>query len=76
MEEKRPISKGRKAKAKANPFKTSGIKKYKDYDLEGAIEDFSRGLDINQNDVALHFNILSKRIRCRSTESRGGSQTD
>ena len=43
--------------AKANPFKTSGIKKYKDYDHEGAIEDFSRGLDINQNDVALHFNI-------------------
>lgn len=48
---------GRKVVAKANPFKTSGIKKYKDYDLEGAIEDFSRGLDINQNDVALHFNI-------------------
>ena len=57
MEERKPISTGRKAIAKANPFKTSGIKKYKDYDLEGAIEDFSRGLDINQNDVALHFNI-------------------
>ena len=47
----------RPAAAKANPFKTSGIKKYKDYDLEGAIEDFSRGIDINANDVALHFNI-------------------
>jgi len=57
MEKRKPISQGRKAIAKANPFKTSGIKKYKDYDLEGAIEDFSRGLDINQNDVALHFNI-------------------
>jgi len=43
--------------AKSNPFKNSGIKKYKDYDLEGAIEDFSRGIDINPNDVALHFNI-------------------
>ena len=53
----RTISTGRKSIAKANPFKTSGIKKYKDYDLEGAIEDFSRGLDINQSDVALHFNI-------------------
>lgn len=42
---------------KANPFKSSGIKKYKDYDLEGAIEDFARGLDINPTDVALHFNI-------------------
>lgn len=57
MNSRRSISTGRKAIAKANPFKTSGIKKYKDYDLEGAIEDFSRGLDINQNDVALHFNI-------------------
>jgi TM2 domain-containing membrane protein YozV len=57
IEEGRSIPQGRKVIAKANPFKTSGIKKYKDYDLEGAIEDFSRGLEINQNDVALHFNI-------------------
>lgn len=57
MQKTRTIPTGRKVLAKANPFKTSGIKKYKDYDLEGAIEDFSRGLDINQNDVALHFNI-------------------
>lgn len=56
MSKGRP-STNRKVIAKANPFKTSGIKKYKDFDLEGAIEDFSRGLDINQNDVALHFNI-------------------
>jgi len=42
---------------KANPFKNSGIKKYKDYDLEGAIEDFAQGLNINPNDIALHFNI-------------------
>ncbi|MDF1694572.1 MAG: NINE protein [Saprospiraceae bacterium] len=56
-EQRRAISKSRKPIAKANPFKTSGIRKYKDYDLEGAIEDFSRGLDINQHDVALHFNI-------------------
>lgn len=56
-DQRRTISTGRKPIAKANPFKTSGIRKYKDYDLEGAIEDFSRGLDINKNDVALHFNI-------------------
>lgn len=47
----------RMAVQKANPFKSSGIRKYKDFDLEGAIEDFQRGLDINKNDVALHFNI-------------------
>lgn len=57
MERRRNVPQSRKALTKANPFKTSGIKKYRDYDLEGAIEDFSRGLDINQNDVALHFNI-------------------
>lgn len=48
---------GKPAAAKANPFKTSGIKKYKDYDLEGAIEDFTQGLAINEDDIALHFNI-------------------
>ena len=46
-----------RAAAKSNPFKNSGIKKYKDYDLEGAIDDFSKGIDINPNDVALHFNV-------------------
>ena len=49
------VSRG--AAVKANPFKNSGIKKYKDYDLEGAIEDFTQGININPNDVALHFNI-------------------
>jgi len=47
----------RSSAMKANPFKNSGIKKYKDYDLEGAIEDFSQGLSINPKDIALHFNI-------------------
>ncbi len=42
---------------RANPFKASGIKKYKDFDLEDAIHDFKKGLDISPNDVALHFNI-------------------
>lgn len=54
---RRQAQANRQAISKANPFKNSGIKKYKDYDLEGAIEDFARGLDINKNDVALHFNI-------------------
>jgi TM2 domain-containing membrane protein YozV len=42
---------------KANPFKASGIKKYKDFDLDDAIEDFKKGLAIAPSDVALHFNI-------------------
>jgi tetratricopeptide (TPR) repeat protein len=42
---------------RANPYKNSGIKKYKDFDLEDAIADFKKGLEIAPNDVALHFNI-------------------
>ncbi|HJW28493.1 MAG TPA: NINE protein [Saprospiraceae bacterium] len=41
----------------SNPYKISGIKKYKDFDLEGAIEDFEKGLEIQPQDVSLHFNL-------------------
>lgn len=42
---------------RSNPYKASGIKKYKDYDYDGAIEDFIKALDIEPNDVATHFNL-------------------
>lgn len=40
-----------------NPYKVDGIKKYKEFDLEGAIDDFKKGLDIHPNDISLHFNL-------------------
>ncbi len=40
-----------------NPFKKSGIAKYKDYDFDGAIQDFKKALGINSKDVAVHFNL-------------------
>lgn len=40
-----------------NQYKIEGIKKYKEFDLEGAIDDFKKGLDQHPNDIALHFNI-------------------
>lgn len=40
-----------------NPYKVNGIKKYKEFDLEGAIEDFNKGLEINPRDISLHFNL-------------------
>ena len=40
-----------------NPYKQSGIKKYKDFDLQAAIEDFVKGLEIDSRDISLHFNI-------------------
>lgn len=42
---------------RVNPYKQSGIKKYKDFDLEEAIKDFEKGLEIDPKDIALHFNI-------------------
>jgi tetratricopeptide (TPR) repeat protein len=55
-----PQSNGRptpQTSAKANPYKESGMKKYKVFDLQDAIEDFEKGLSISPNDLALHFNI-------------------
>jgi len=48
-----------KYRAKSNPFKKTGIQKYKDYDMEGAIDDFNKGLDIDPRDIALHFNLAA-----------------
>lgn len=45
--------------SKSNPFKKSGIAKYKEYDLDGAIADFEQGLAISEGDVALHWNITA-----------------
>ncbi len=42
-----------------NPFKKTGVSKYKDYDIEGAIEDFQKGLELDPNDMALHFNLAA-----------------
>lgn len=43
--------------SKSNPFKKSGISKYKEFDLDGAIADFEQGLAISEGDIALHWNI-------------------
>ena len=47
----------RPPRPKQNPFKVSGIKKYKDYNYEGAIEDFKKALSVDPADIAVHFNI-------------------
>lgn len=43
--------------AKPNPFKNSGLEKFKDFDYMGAIEDFKKSLEIAPSDVATHFNL-------------------
>jgi TM2 domain-containing membrane protein YozV len=42
---------------KSNPFIKSGLKKYKEFELEGAIADFNNALNINPDDIAVHFNL-------------------
>lgn len=48
---------GRKPVLRRNPFKKEGIEKFREFDYEGAIDEFKKGLDISPNDPALHFNI-------------------
>lgn len=51
-----PLTK-KMTRIKSNPFKKSGINKYKEFEIEEAIEDFIKGLKIEPNDIALHFNL-------------------
>lgn len=44
-------------KKKANPYKESGIEKFKDYDYEEAIVDFRKALMIDAADISVHFNL-------------------
>ena len=54
---RRPATEHVPERKRRNPFKQSGIKKYKDFDLQAAIEDFVKGLEIDEKDISLHFNI-------------------
>ncbi len=47
----------RAPRVRNNPFKKSGMKKYKEYEIEEAISDFQKGLKIEPTDIALHFNL-------------------
>ncbi len=46
-----------RSQPKRNPYKESGIKKFKEYDYDGAIEDFEKALEVNDKDIAIHFNL-------------------
>lgn len=52
-----PVVASKAQRKKVNPFRISGIKKYKEFELDGAIVDFKEGLKIDKGDIALHFNI-------------------
>ncbi len=54
QEQRRP-----QPKRKANPFKSSGIKKYKNYELDGAEKDLLEAMKINDMDVDTHYTLAS-----------------
>ena len=56
---RRQGTKRRTTVAKRNPFKKSGISKFKEYDYDGAIMDFEKALTINPEDIAVHFNLAA-----------------
>lgn len=43
--------------SKMNKFKVEGIEKFRDFDFEGAIEDFKASLGVKYDDPATHFNL-------------------
>ncbi|NRA48904.1 MAG: NINE protein [Phaeodactylibacter sp.] len=53
----KPASLPARPKKQANPFKNTGVQKFKDYDYSGAIADFNKALEIEPRDVATHFNL-------------------
>ena len=55
--QKSRIPKRKRSVLRSNPFKKSGLKKYKEFDIEEAIVDFEKGLKIQPNDESLHFHL-------------------
>lgn len=47
----------RSRKPKSNPFKKSGIKKYSEFDMEGAIEDLNKALLVDENDKDIFYTL-------------------
>lgn len=53
-----PVNRTRRSQPRRlrnNPFKTSGYKKYKDFDLEDAIVDYTQALELSPEDKEIHF---------------------
>lgn len=44
-------------KQRSNPFRKSADLKYKEYDLEGALEDYAKATEITPADKDMHFNM-------------------
>ncbi len=58
----------RRRQPKQNPFKQSGIKKFKDFEIEASIEDFKQALKVDPNDLTIHFNLACAYSQLEKTE--------
>lgn len=47
----------REREARPNPYKRRGVRKFRAGDYEGALSDFQQALEINAEDMAVHFNL-------------------
>lgn len=45
------------ARVDNSELKNSGIRKFRDFDYDGAIEDFQKALKLDPRDIAVHFNL-------------------
>lgn len=57
MERERYKHKQQTKNARANPFLKSAKRKYKDYDLEGAIADYEQAAEISKLDKNIHYDM-------------------
>jgi TM2 domain-containing membrane protein YozV len=58
-ESKSKYVKKRKAIPRRNPFKSSGMDKYKEFDLDEAIADFQQALKLADKDPEIHFYLAA-----------------
>ena len=65
---RRPVTRAPR-RVKNNPFKQAGIKKFKEFDIEAAIEDFQQALKIDPNDLSIHFNLACAYSQTEKAES-------
>ena len=56
-------------KSPQNVYKLQGISKYKEYDFNGAIEEFKKALQVNYMDIAVHFNLACAYSISEETEN-------
>jgi len=47
------------SKSRSNPFRKSADQKFKEYDLEGALEDYKKSAEITAADKEMYFNMAS-----------------